>query len=69
MEAEDLFKALGAFFMCFGQGLPKELKAKIQQQAYSLASEIDRNGEPNVARLARALADQLSGRFLEPPSH
>lgn len=59
MKTEELNKALGAFLICFGQGLPAELKSSIRDRAYLMAEEIDRNGEPNVAMLTRGLADAL----------
>jgi hypothetical protein len=66
MKTEELNKALGAFLICFGQGLPAELKDRIRDRTYLMAEEIARNGEPNVAMLARGLADALSERL---PTH
>lgn len=56
---DDLYKALAAFLICFGQGLPKELKESINQRVMLMADEIERGGEPNVARLTRGLGDSL----------
>lgn len=36
---------------------------------YALANEIERNGEPTVARLARGLADALATPFRFTPRH
>lgn len=66
METEDLYKAMAAFLMCFGQGLPDELKQRIQQRAVALANDIGNGGEPNVAKLTIGLADALLAR---PPAH
>lgn len=63
MKTEELNKALGAFLICFGQGLPAELKDRIRDRTYQMADEIERNGEPNVAMLARGLAAALSERL------
>lgn len=66
MKTEDLQKALGAFLICFGQGLPAQLRESIRARAYLMAEEIARNGEPNVARLTRGLADALAEQL---PTH
>lgn len=69
MTTEELQKALGAFLMCFGAGLPKELKDNIKARTYAVADQIDHGGEPNVAKLARELADALAAPHQPPPSH
>lgn len=58
-SSEDLRKGMGAFLMCFGQGLPAALKESIRQRAYRLAEEIEQGGEPSVATLTRDFADAL----------
>lgn len=63
---EDLYKAMAAFLMCFGQGLPVALKQQIRDHAYALADDIERGGEPTVAKMARGFADAL---VTEPPMH
>lgn len=66
METEDLYKAISAFLMCFGQGLPDELKSRIHQRAIGLAHEIENGGEPNVAKFLTGLAD---GFYPQMPTH
>ena len=66
MDIEDLHKALGAFLICFGQGLPNEIKTKIRDRTYFLAQQIEHGGEPTVASIARGLADSL---LEKPPMH
>lgn len=56
---DDLYRAMAAFLICFGQGLPDNLKQSINQRAQMMADEIEHGGEPNVAKLTRGLADSL----------
>lgn len=67
--ADDITKALGAFLICFGQGLPAPLKQQIRDRCYQMAEQIEKNGEPTVARLARGYGDCLTGTYLPPASH
>lgn len=67
MTAEELNKALAAFLIAFGATLPAELAQRIRQRTEDLADDIERGGEPNVARLARGLADALAGVHSQPP--
>lgn len=68
MKTEDLHQALAAFLIGFGQTLPAELAHRIQKNVAGLAEQIERGGEPNVARLARGLADALV-QMNPPASH
>lgn len=60
MKAEDLNKALGAFLICFGQGLPAELKNSIRHRCHAMAEAMDQAGDTNVATLTRDLGDALA---------
>lgn len=67
METEDLQKAVAAFLICFGQGLPPQLKSSIRQRCEVLAEQIESGGEPTVGKLLRGLADAFDTH--PPPSH
>lgn len=69
ITTEEINRALGAFMLCFGAGLPDTLKQSIRQRCYTLAEQIEHGGEPNVARLARGYADALTGMIQMPPRH
>lgn len=66
---DDMQKAMGAFLICFGQGLPATLKESIRQRTHELADRIEHGGEPTVAMLAKGFADALAGANLPPPKH
>lgn len=61
MDNEDLYRGMAAFLMCFGAGLPENLKAGIRQRTHALAEQMERGGETTPARIARGLADALAG--------
>ncbi len=65
---DEINRALGAFLLCFGAGLPAPLKQSISDRCYALAELIESGGEPNVAKLARGYADALTGQNQPPPS-
>lgn len=69
INTHDLHKALGAFFICFGASLPPELKQRIRDLTYQLAHHMEHGGEPNVAKLARGLANSLTAEIPKPPIH
>lgn len=69
LSTEDLQKGIAAFLMCFGQGLPDPLKQSIRDRTHQLAGQIERGGEPTVARIAKALADALVVPHQPPPTH
>lgn len=66
---EEINRALGAFLLCFGAGLPKPLKQSIRARCHALSEQIENAGEPNVAKLARGYADALTGQHPPPSSH
>jgi len=61
MDNEDMYRGMSAFLMCFGAGLPENLKAGIRQRTHALAEQMERGGETTPARIARGLADALAG--------
>ena len=66
MKVEDLNKAMGGFLIALGQTLPPTLAEKIRQQALLLAQEMERNGEPSVAKLTKGFADAVTAAH-QPP--
>lgn len=66
---DDLFKALSAFLICFGQELPAQVKDKINQRCKNLAADIVYNGEPNVGKLLECLGDALVTEIPKRPNH
>lgn len=60
MTPEELNKALGAFFIAFGQTLPRDLALRIQARVSELADQIGNGGEPTVARLTKGFWDALA---------
>lgn len=66
MKAEELNKAMGAFLIALGQTLPVQLADRIRSQAQALAQEMERNGEPNVAKLTRGFGDAVMAAHLPP---
>lgn len=62
---DELHRALGAFLIGFGETLPPDLAQRIRSRVFDLSDQIERHGEPTVARLARGLADSLAAQ----PSH
>ena len=61
MDNDDLYRGMAAFLMCFGAGLPDQLKASIHQRTLALADQMERGGDTNPARIARGLAEALAG--------
>ncbi len=61
MENEYLYRGMAAFLMCFGAGLPADLKASIRQRTQDLAEQMERGGETSAARIAKGLAEALAG--------
>lgn len=59
MTTEELHKAMGGFLIAMGQTLPVALADKIRCQAHLLAAEMERNGEPSVARLTKGFGDAV----------
>jgi len=60
MTAEELHQAIGAFLISFGSSMPAELAHRIQKQAHGLAEQMERGGEPTVAKLTRGFGDAVA---------
>lgn len=60
MTPDDINKALGAFLICFGQGLPPELKQRIHDRCNQMALAMEQNGDTTVARLTRGYGEALN---------
>lgn len=60
MTTEELHQAIGAFLIAFGSSMPADLAHRIQKQAHLLADQIERGGEPSVARLTRGFGDAVA---------
>lgn len=66
-DAQELQKAFASFLICFGAGMPAELKSSIRSRCETLADQIERGGEPNVGKLLRGLAQAFDAQI--PPMH
>jgi hypothetical protein len=62
-DTQDLQKALASFLICFGAGMPDELKSSIRSRCEALADQIEYGGEPNVGKLLRGLAQAFDSQI------
>lgn len=60
MKPEELHQAIAAFLIGFGQSFPKEIALRVQKNVAELAQQIERGGEPSVAKLTKGLGDALA---------
>lgn len=60
MTTEELHQAIGAFLIAFGSSMPPELAHRIQKQAHLLAEQMERGGEPTVAKLTKGFGDAVA---------
>ncbi len=55
----ELHQALAGFLMCLGSTLPPEIRSEIYRRTHQLAADMERGGEPTVAKLTKGLAEAL----------
>lgn len=70
METEDLYDALVLLLIGLSARMPDDLKAALKQRLHQLYDDAHHAGNPDVARIGKALADTLAAPSVHrPPRH